>query len=408
MASLFFLQGVNYLLPFLSMPYLTRVLGPESFGILSFYQSLTQFFMIFADYGFYLLAPREIAIVRDRADLLNRGFSEFFFAKLLLFCFIAFLYSSLVLFVPRFEQNPQVGLLFLFMILGHALFPQWYFQGIEKMHYIALGNFISKFIFILPIFFIVTSPEDLFWVPLLWGGGYISAAIFGLTIAFVQEKARLQKVNAFAIFEKIRAGFPLFLSSLSSISYTSLTPVLLGLWSSHSEVALYTLADRIVAIAKTTLQPLQQALYPYMARKVAFQKERSYVALRALFFFMGLIGLSMSLFLFLLSEEIVLLLGGGQFQKASPILALLSIHPFLVACSGVLGVQILLNLGKNKLFAMILFSASVIHLVVMVFIVPSYAALGAAISVTMAELWVSLVMFFLVTKLGLFSKLAHV
>ena len=55
------IKGLQYLLAFITFPYLTRVLQVEMFGAVVFAQGVINYFTLFTDYGFNLLGPKEIA-----------------------------------------------------------------------------------------------------------------------------------------------------------------------------------------------------------------------------------------------------------------------------------------------------------------------------------------------------------
>lgn len=59
--SLFTIKGLEYILAFITFPYLTHVLEVEKFGAIVFAQGIVQYFVLFTDYGFNLLGPKEIA-----------------------------------------------------------------------------------------------------------------------------------------------------------------------------------------------------------------------------------------------------------------------------------------------------------------------------------------------------------
>ena len=62
---LYALQGVNYLVPILLLPYLVRVLGVGQYGLVAFSQAIAQYFIIATDYGFNFSATKQIALHRD-------------------------------------------------------------------------------------------------------------------------------------------------------------------------------------------------------------------------------------------------------------------------------------------------------------------------------------------------------
>jgi len=131
--SLLVLQGANFILPLITLPYLVRVLGTELFGLVMFAQAFVLFFNVFVDFGFNLSVTREISINRDDKNSLSQIFYSVFFIKILLIIISIIVISLIVYFVPRFNSDPEIYLLSFGIVIGQALFPVWFFQGIEKM-----------------------------------------------------------------------------------------------------------------------------------------------------------------------------------------------------------------------------------------------------------------------------------
>ena len=73
---LFLMQMANLLLPLISLPYLSRVLQPEGFGLIVFAQSLIQYFVILTDFGFNLSATRQVSINRENPEKLKQIFNS--------------------------------------------------------------------------------------------------------------------------------------------------------------------------------------------------------------------------------------------------------------------------------------------------------------------------------------------
>ena len=131
--SLLVLQGANYILPLLILPYLVRVLGAEKFGLVMFAQSLAIFLTVFVDFGFSLSGTREISLARHDKDKTGQIFLAIMFIKIILIFIALALLFIIVSTFSRFSIDKEVYLLSFGVVIGQALFPVWFFQGIEKM-----------------------------------------------------------------------------------------------------------------------------------------------------------------------------------------------------------------------------------------------------------------------------------
>ena len=268
--SLSILQTFTYILPLLTLPYLVRVLGSEKFGLVVFAQAFIIFFNILVDYGFNLSATREISVNRENKEKLTEIFSSVMSIKFILIG-ISFTILSIIIFsFEKFSNNIDLYYLTFLWVIGQALFPIWYFQGLEKMKYITIVNITSKLIFTIAIFIFIQNETDYILVPILNGLGFIIGGILSLWIVHkdFNQKFQIQSFKILIMYFKVSSQF--FLSRLSSVGYSNVNTFLAGILLSPVFVTYYYLADKAVSVILTLFSPIVQTIYPYLAKKYNF------------------------------------------------------------------------------------------------------------------------------------------
>ena len=184
--SLSILQWVNYVLPLVTFPYLIRVLGVEMFGLLALATALISYFNVVVDYGFNLTAVHDIATYSNSRKKVEEIFCTVITIKLILIA-VSFLTLLLIVFTFEvFSNNWEVYLLTFGIVVGQAISPIWFFQGMEKMKYIAYINVFTKVIFTVCIFLFVKHEGDYHLVPTFVSFGYIVAGLLSMVVVRIK------------------------------------------------------------------------------------------------------------------------------------------------------------------------------------------------------------------------------
>lgn len=396
--SLGVLQGANYILPLLTVPYLVRVLGPEYFGLLAFAMATIAYFMLITDYGFNLSATRQISIHRDDKDKVNEIFSSVMIIKTALMVVSFGLMCLLVYSFEKFSQHWEVYFITFGMVIGQVLFPVWLFQGMERMKYITYLNIGAKAFFTVCIFIFVQEQADYLLVPLLTAMGFIVAGIWSLYLVKKEFNLRFIWQRSATLKFQLAEGWHVFFSSIAISLYTISTTFILGLFTNNTVVGYFAAADKIVQAVKGLYQPVSQAIYPLIGKKIHEDKQAGLAFIRKTTWVVGSGMFAISVLLFLLAEPIVNLLLGQQYQRSVLLLQIMAFLPFIIALSNMFGIQTMLNLGYKQAFSRILVAAAILGVGLSLILVPLYEGLGTAVTLLVVEVFVTALMWIYLKK----------
>ncbi|WP_400075800.1 oligosaccharide flippase family protein [Winogradskyella sp. R77965] len=263
--SLTVLQAVNYLLPILVLPFLVRVLGLDKFGLVMFAQSLAAFFIIAVDFGFEISGTREIALAKKNKENLSQIFSAILIIKLALIIFWFITLFLLVEFIPRFKNNSIVYYLSFGIVIGHAIFPVWFFQGIEKMKFVTFINILAKLIFTVLLFIVIREESDYYLVPAFNSIGFILAGILGLLLCL--KYVRFVKPPINLIKRLFIDSISLFFGKFATNLYTTCNVLILGFFVSDAIVGVYSSMEKLIIAVKNIYSPFYQASFPWLSNQ---------------------------------------------------------------------------------------------------------------------------------------------
>ena len=403
-AALGSVQVAGYLLPLITVPYVTRVLGVEAWGTVALVQVVIGYFTLVTNWGFSMSGTRKVAAHRDDTERVSATFLAAWAAQWLLCVAAIILLVLLVLFVPFFSQYAMYYFWGIGGIISNVLFPVWFLNGLERMKQIAIIQIASRAAAIPLIFLFVHRPED---APLMLAIGATTGILGGsATLVWIKKNIGLtwRCPSMASIVAELREGASIFGSTVWISLYTTLTPTILGLFAGASAVGYYALADRARQLAQSALTPISQALFPRMSHLFKEDSRQARLLLWRSSKIIVLISSSASLSLWFLAEYIVLILAGEQFRPAITVLKCLASLPFIISLSNIFGIQVMLPNYQTGAFNRILGVAGALSLCMITPLILWKGAEGAAVNTFITECFVTVVMAFYLWKTGFFRS----
>ena len=399
--SLTVIKGLEYILAFITFPYLVRVLQVEQYGLIVFAQSIIQYFVLLTDYGFNLLGPREIAqhdSVKERGSV----FSNIFFSKLLLLFGSTVIYGFGMLGLAYYHKVDIVlYLIFYLMVIGNVLFPVWFFQGIQQMRYITFVNIIANVFRVAGIFMLVKTPQDYLLAALFQAIVPLVAAVFSWVILVKDYPEVLVLPNRQGIKKMFVDGWSVFTSTIAINLYTASNVVVLGMMTNNTVVGYFSGAKKIIDNVTLLISPITQAIYPYVSKKASISKTDALSFLHKIIIALGGGNLLLSLFIMVFAEWIVKLLLGSGYEQSVLLLRIMAFLPVIISLSNIFGVQTMLVFGMQKEFSRILMMAAVLNTCVVLPMIYLYEGIGVSVTITVTECFVTVMMWYVLKCKGI-------
>ncbi len=374
--SLGFLQIASYIFPLLTVPYLAHVIGASLLGEIAFAGAVMVYFQTLVDYGFVYSGVRDIARNRTNKEKVSEIYSKVMCSRFLLLCISIIILFILILAVPKFTSLSTVLILSFFIVVGHTLFPDWMFQGMEKMKYITIFNVAVKLLFTICVFIFINKPEDYILQPIFLSLGYILCGIGSMHVIH-RWGIRLHKVSFNEIFISLKRNIDLFLNILVPNLYSSTSVLFLGFWHGNSANGIFDAANRFNSAGSSFFSIISRTFYPFLARRMDRHKFFEKLDL--------ICALAISALLFIFAPFIIRLLFPPEFEGAIPTLRIMAVSLIFLAMIDIYGTNSLLLAKKEKTMRQITIVSSLIGLASAIPLVYLYSYIGVAYSILISR-----------------------
>ena len=373
----------SFIFPLITVPYVSRILGPNGTGVVAWAQTFVSYFSLVALLGINVYGVRECAKVRENREELSQVVQEQLAVLFVSTSIVYIMYLLFIFTIPRTRENIPLMLIFSVVIWLASCGLEWFYQAIEQYGYITVRNIFMKLVALILMFILVRTPLDYRWY-----GVTVVVSAYGSNILNV---LRLRKFVDFSMHRHLdprrhfKAMTSFAVSSISAGMYTQLDMLLIGFLCSNVVVGLYQLVLKVKGICIAAVNSVGSVMLPrlsYYESKNSRSRTNDLIGKNINMLF--IISLSVMSILIMGAEPIVSILGGSQFLKAGMALQIIAPTMLFAATNSILS-QYMVACSMEKQYAAINLFAVVFSLISGIVLINLFSLYGAAASVCLTE-----------------------
>ena len=381
-------QILVILIPLITTPYLSRVLGSEGIGIYSYTISIVTYFVLFGSLGISMYGQREIAYTREDVTKRTNVFWELNIIKTIT------MIISIVTFIFTFGNGQQYSVYYKILVLeliANIFDISWFFQGLEEFKKTVTRNTIVKVLSVICIFLFIKKPDDL-WLYILI---YTLSNLFGNISLWLYLPKYLNKVNIkkLKLRRHIVPILSLFVPQIAMQVYLVLDKTMLGsMLNNMSQVGNYEQSQKIIKTALTLVTALGTVVAPRIANIISSgNREEVSKYLEKSFRFVWLLGFPMMMGLIAVSDTVVPWFLGEGYEESKGLIKIGSMLIMAIGLNNVSGIQYLIPAKKQNIYTKSVIIAAIVNLIMNLVLIPKFKAGGALFASVMAEFLIMIV-----------------
>lgn len=380
------LQVVNTVIPVLTIPYITRVLGTEEYGFFSIALNWILYFQVLVEFGFGLSGTRKVALLEENDNKkLNEIYNNIISSRIILFI-ISLILLNIIAYISHFKLRIYFSMLILFiMIIGTTFQLTWLFQGKQDMKFITIINVIARTISVILIFAIVKNPSHLYLYCLFYAITLFLSSLISNIIAHKKYGLTFKFSSLKSIKYEINDAKYLFASSAMTKIFSGFGTTILGIVSTASMTGIYSAIYKIPYILTMFFSPVSQALYPFNSAKFKNGYDSGIKSVKKVCIPVLIVFGCISIIIILLHNPTVQILFGDDYSPYSTIVIPLVIQFIFAMINNFLGIQILVASGNTKKYSQAFVIGCIAILVLNIILGKLYGIYGVSIAAALGE-----------------------
>ncbi|WP_270832527.1 flippase [Faecalibacillus intestinalis] len=383
-------QILIYIIPLITTPYISRVLGAEKIGVYSYANSIAYYFAMFIILGLNNYGNRTIAKVNNDKDQLSDAFINIYSMQFIVGVIVLFIYIFYVIFI---SSNKLMAAIFIIYIISSLIDINWFYFGMEQFKLTVMRNTFIKLATTVSLFLFVKTKTDIYLYALILCLGSLFSQIF--LWSQISKFIILKKPTARKIISHIKPNFILFIPVIAISLYKIMDKIMLGILANKTEVGYYESSERLINIPIGLITALGTVMLPRITNLMANnENEQAKKYLNISLEFALAVSSALSFGIMAVSDIFVPIFYGTGFEKCVTLFCILMPSTIFLAAANVLRTQFLIPKLKDKIYIISVFTGAFVNLIINVMLIPQYYSIGAAFGTLFAEASVCIYQFY--------------
>lgn len=388
-------QLLIILIPLITTPYLSRILGSEGIGRYSYSYSIAYYFSMFIILGLNNYGNRTIASVRDDKKELSKSFKSIYLMQFFLGLFITIIYF---LYCDLFMNNIYAFTLGIYV--ASSIFDiNWMFFGLEEFKITVVRNTIVKLITLVAIFVFIKDKNDVSMYCLIMALGFFISNL--LLWPFLPKYIQKSKVTLHDVCVHIRPNLILFIPVIAISLYKTLDKIMLGSMTNVAEVGYFESSEKIINIPLALISSLGTVMLPRMSNIVAKSRDKKRIEeiIENSIILAMVVTVPLTFGIMGVAKEFVPLFYGNGFEKCISLFQILLPSCLFVAFANVIRTQYLIPNKLDNVYIISVILGSLVNILINYILIPKMGAIGAAFGTLIAEIVVCIIQSWYVRKI---------
>lgn len=388
-------QALLFIIPLITIPYISRVLGPENIGVHSYTLSIATYFLLIAMLGLKNYGNRTIARSQGNKEQLSKDFWGIYVLQISTSLIMTLLYLFYIFYIN--QSYFLISAIQILIVLSAAVDISWFFFGIEKFKTAAIRGMGIRILGTICVFIFIKESSDLWLYVLIMGiSTFMSHLALWPSLFKHISLVRISKAN---VLPHIKPTIILFIPVMAVSLYNIMDKIMLGSISTMAQLGFYENAERIITIPFTLIAALGTVMIPRMSNLVAkghIEKNKRYLDITMKYVIIMSSGMAFGIAA--IAPIFTPVFFGNQFIPVSFLIQLMSVVIIIKAWANIIRTQYLIPSLRDKDYIFSVMIGAIVNLIANFILIKPLGALGAVIGTIVAELSVSIYQTLVVRK----------